>query len=200
MIRSIFFILFSLSLGQGICQYNWKPRKDKNGIKVFLSDIQGSSFKAVKAECTFTGTYAKLISLLTNVTHFKNWIYHNKASYVLRQNNPLDFIYYSETSMPWPLSNRDVVIHLKINTDSLPKFLTISGNNDPHLFPAIPGIERVPHYKAVWKVTMPTAQTIHISYILEIDPGGSIPSWIANSYIDKGPYETFSNLSKQLIK
>jgi hypothetical protein len=200
MLRLIFIALSSLLMSRGLCQYHWKPAKDKNGIKVFLSDVAGSSFKAVKVECTLTGTYAKLIALLANVAGFKNWIYHNKSSTLLKQISPLDFIYYSETSMPWPVSNRDVVLHLQINTDSLPKFLSIKGYNEPSSFPVIPGIVRVPHYKAAWTVTMPTAQTVHISYILELDPGGSIPAWLANSFVDKGPYETFSNLADLLKK
>ena len=103
--------------------------------------------------------------------------------------------------MPWPLSNRYLMIHLQINTDSLQRFLTITGKNDESLsFPNIPGMVKVPHYKAVWKVTMPTARTLHIEYILELNPGGTIPAWISNSYIDKGPYGTFSNLAELLKK
>lgn len=200
MLRLFLIPLFCLLLNPSSAQYNWKLEKEKNGISVYLSDVAGSNFKAVKVECVLTGTYAKLIALLTNVSHFSKWIYNNKSSNLLKQNTPLDFIYYSETHMPWPLSNRDVVIHLQIKTDSLPRFLTISGKGEPDLFPRMISRVRVPHYKANWKVTMPTAKTIQISYLLEIDPGGSIPAWIANSFADKGPYGTFSNLAEQLMK
>ena len=47
---------------------------------------------------------------------------------------------------------------------------------------------------------LPTTQTIAIVYIAELDPGGSIPGWIANAFIEKSPYETFSNLAGQLKK
>lgn len=194
----VFFICVFTNGANG--QYTWKQQKDKDGIKIFVSDVKGSSFKAVKAECTFAGTYDKLIAVLSNVGGFKNWIYHNKKSILLKQNTPYDFIYYSQTSMPWPLDDRYVILHLKINTDSLPKFLSIKGYNEPDSIPKTPGMVKVPHYKATWTVTMPSAETIHIHYILELDPGGSIPAWIANSYVDKGPYETFSNLAQQLKK
>ena len=200
MLRLFLIPLLCLLLIPSSAQYNWKLEKQKDGISVYLSDVQGSSFKAVKVECTLTGTYAKLISLLTNVSQFSKWIYNNKSSKLLKQNTPLDFIYYSETHMPWPLSNRDAVIHLQIKTDSLPRFLSITGNGEPDLFPRMISRVRVPHYKANWKVTMPTAKTIQISYLLEIDPGGSIPAWIANSFADKGPYGTFSNIAEQLKK
>jgi hypothetical protein len=101
--------------------------------------------------------------------------------------------------MPFPLSNRDVILHMKINTDSLPKFLLIQGKNEENVFPKLPSSVRVPHYAASWKVTMPSANLLHVEYILTVDPGGSIPAAIANNFVDRGPYETFKNL-KELLK
>jgi hypothetical protein len=45
---------------------------------------------------------------------------------------------------------------------------------------------------------MPQAGTIYIIYEVEVDPGGSIPGWIANMFVAKGPFETFGNLGKKL--
>ena len=203
--QSIFFQrLFLLSsvmlLMAAVCtgQSNWKLTKSKNGINVYTSEVANSSFKAVKVECTLSGTYTKLMALLQDVDGFENWIYNNKKSKILKKNSPTDFIYYSETSMPIPFSNRDVVIRMQIKTDSLPKFLTIQGGHQPDFLPEIPGRQRIPHYKASWRVTMPPAHTIHIVYFMEVDPGGSLPAWLANSFADKGPYHTFSNLADKL--
>jgi len=200
MLRLFILALSTLLMNPAMAQYNWKLEKDKNGIRVYLSDVAGVDFKAIKVECTFTGTYTRLISILSNVPKFPNWIFNNKSSHLVKQNTPLDFIYYAETRMPWPVTNRDEVIHMRVRTDSLPRFLTITGNGESNLVPKIPGRVRVTHYKASWRVTMPTAQSIHIIYFLELDPGGSIPAWIANSVAEKGPYETFVRLAEQLKK
>lgn len=200
MLRCTLLVSFCFLLLPCSAQYNWKLEKQKNGISVYTSPMAGSEYKAVKVECTLTGTYARLISLLTNVSHFEDWIFHNKTSKLLKQYTRYDFLYYSETKMPWPVLNRDAIIHLQIKTDSLPKFMTVTGTGEPEALPSIPGLVRVPRYKASWKVTMPTAKTLHILYILELDPGGTLPSGIANSYVDKGPYETFTNLAAELKK
>ncbi len=200
MLRLFLLTLCSLIMNTCPGQYNWKLATEKNGIRVYLSDVAGSDFKAVKVECVLTGTYTKLVGILTNVSHFTDWVYNSKTSKILKQINPLDFTYYSVTHMPWPLSNRDLVIHMRVKTDSLPRYLTISGTAEPNIVPVIPVYVRVTHYKASWKVTMPTAQTIAISYLLEVDPGGSIPAWAANMFADKGPYGTFSNLAELLKK
>jgi hypothetical protein len=198
MLRIFQIFLVCFLFNQGSAQYKWEFSKQKNGISLYLSDAPGTPYKAVKVECTLTGTYTKLVALLTNVPQFNKWIYNTRTSWILKQYTPLDFIYYSETTMPWPLSNRDVVIHVQIKTDSLPKFLIITGAGQPDFFPPVFSRVRVPKYKASWKVTMPTSNTIGISYILDLDPGGNIPAWLANSFVDKGPLGTFSNLAERL--
>ena len=200
MLRIFFFLLFSALSGKSFAQYNWKQEKDKDGIKVYVSELKDSKFKAVKVECTLTGSYAKLVAILIDVTHNSDWVYNSKTNTILKQNNPLDFIYYTETHLPWPMSNRDAIIHLRIRTDSLPKFLYISGSGEPKYIAEKSGKVRVPSYAANWRVTMPTPQTIQISYMVEVDPGGSIPAWIANMFVDKGPYESFKKLAEKLLK
>ncbi|MEP7107647.1 MAG: START domain-containing protein [Ferruginibacter sp.] len=196
--RIFLILLMGLQATISFGQYNWKQEKDKNGIKVYSSDAENSVFKAIKVECNFTGNYTKLISILTDLPQFSNWIFHSKSNRLLQKNSPLDFIYHTETEMPWPLTNRDAVIHIRIGTDSLPKFLAISGSSEPGLLPKTSGKVRVEHYAATWKVTMPTAQTVQIYYQLEVDPGGSIPGWVANMFSARGPFETFSNLARKL--
>ena len=196
--RIMLLFLLILLAGTGFSQYNWKLEKDKNGIKVYKSDIPGSDFKAIKVECTLAGNYTKLISVLTNVARFSDWIYNTKSTNLVQQITPLDIIYYSETYLPWPMANRDAVIRIKIKTDSLPRLLTITGSSESARVAIIPGKVRVSHYVSKWRVIMPSANTIRIHYILEVDPGGSIPGWVANMFAEKGPYETFSNLASQL--
>lgn len=181
-------------------QYNWKLEKSKEGINVYTSEQKNSSFKAIKVEATLTGTYAKLIGILTNVAGFHNWIYNNKQSKLLKKHSQHDFVYYSETSMPFPVANRDVIIRMQIKTDSLPKFMTVAGSNQDDYIPELPGLERIPYYRASWKITQATPNSLHIIYFLEVDPGGSLPAWLANSFADKGPFNTFSKLAEQLKK
>jgi hypothetical protein len=47
---------------------------------------------------------------------------------------------------------------------------------------------------------MPSSNSISIVYILEADPGGSVPAWMVNMFIDKGPFESFKKLSGLLKK
>lgn len=194
-----FLVIFFGVLVQGMGQYQWQLNKDKDGIKVYVSEVSGKDYKAVRVECTLQGTFVKLFSFLSNVSRNVEWVYNSKKSYLLKQNNPLDFWYYSEIGFPWPLSNRDIVVHFQMHSGKLPDFFTVEAKGDPKFIPEKQGLVRIPYYYANWKVTMPTAQTVHIDYILEADPGGNVPAWLSNTFVDKGPYETFKKL-KDLLK
>ena len=191
-------VLFSTFTSAAIGQYNWKLSKDKDGIKVYQSEVKHSKFKSIKVECTLDGNYDKLMSILNDVTNQKNWVYNNKNSSILQRISPNDFYYYSETHLPWPMTNRDAIIHLKMNKDSLNRFLKISAVSIPGYAPEKSGMVRVPRSDISWYVTMSSAKTISIVYIFDAEPGGSLPAWVVNMFTDKGPYESFKKLSELL--
>jgi hypothetical protein len=176
----------------------WKLIKDKDGIRVYESETPNSNFKSIKVECTLIGTYDKLIATLSDVPHHKDWVYNNKTAYIIKKITPYDFYYYTETSIPWPMSNRDDVVHLKIMRDSLPKFLKISAIGEANFIPEKSGKVRVLHTAINWYITMPTSRAISIVYVFQADPGGSLPAWLVNSFADKGPYESFKKLGEIL--
>jgi hypothetical protein len=197
-IKIALLLLFSSLAVTGYSQYDWKLNKDKDGIKVYESETKNSDLKSIKVEYVLEGTYDKLITLLNDVSRHKEWVYNTKTSAILKRNSSYDFYYYTETHLPWPMSNRDAVVHTVITRDSLNRFLKITGISIPGYIPEKRGKVRVPRSSANWYVTMPTSNSISIVYTFEADPGGSIPSWMVNMFADKGPYESFKKLSEIL--
>jgi len=181
-------------------QYNWQLSKAKDGISVYQSAVKYSSYKSIKVECTLEGDYDKLIAVLNNVSGQKEWVYNNKTAYIIKRIDSHELYYYTETSLPWPMSNRDAVVHLKMDKDSLNRFLNITSVSVPEYIAEKSGKVRVTRSSVSWNVTMPTAKTISIIYIFEADPGGSLPAWVANMFADKGPYESFKKLAEILKK
>jgi hypothetical protein len=198
MTKIFFLFLFLIATATVRGQYDWKPSKVKDSIKVYESEIKGSNYKAIKVECTMQGTYDKLIAVLNDVSRHKAWVYNNERSYILKKNSIPDFYYYTETHLPWPMSNRDAVIHLTMTRDSLDRFLQINGTGMPKNIPEKSGKVRVPRTAVNWYVTQPTPAKIKIVYTFHADPGGSLPGWLVNMFADKGPYESFKKLSELL--
>ena len=194
-----FFFLFArffFALGQP----NWKLTKEKDGIRIYQRDIKNSNFKAIRVECTLHGNFDKLIAIINNVNNYKDWVYNNKAASLLKRVNAYEFYYYTEAYLPWPLDNRDAVMHTTITRDSLSRFLKINSTAVPNFIATKAGKVRIQKSSINWHVTRPTSNTIQIVYTFETDPGGNVPAWLVNSFADKGPHESFKKLGELLKK
>ena len=199
-LRSIFLVLFLALISTAWAQADWKLTKNKDGIKVYQKDMKNSNFKAIKVECTLQGTYDKLIGILGDVSRHKEWVYNNKSASILKKNSPFDFYYYTETTLPWPMANRDAIMHLTMRRDSANRHLKISSIAAPDYIAEKEGKVRVKQSTINWLVTMPTTSTVSIIYTFEANPGGNVPAWMANNFADKGPFESFKKLADLLKK
>ena len=188
-------VLCSAFASVAIGQYNWKLSKDADGIKVYLSEVKHSKFNNIKVECTLEGTYDKLVTIINHVNNQKSWVYNNISSSIVSRVSPNEFYYYTKTHLPWPMTNRDAVIHLKMDKDSLNRFLKVSAVSVPDYVAKKSDLVRVPRSNVSWYVTMPTTKTISIVYIFDAEPGGNLPAWVVNMFTEKGPYESFKKLA-----
>lgn len=188
-----------LILSNAFSQSSWKLTKNKDGIQVYQRDAKNSNFKNIKVECTLEGSFERLIAIINNVSRYKDWVYNNKATSLLKRINGYEFYYYTETFLPWPLDNRDAVMHTKITKDSANRILRINSVAVPNYIAQKGGKVRITHSDINWNVTKISPNNIRIVYTFETDPGGNVPSWLVNSFADKGPFESFKKLG-QLLK
>ena len=159
--------------------------------------MSNSNYKRIKVECTVEGSIDKLLRVLNDVNNHKNWIYNTKNAYILKRVSANEYYYYTETSLPWPMQNRDAVVHIKFERES-PGVLNIAAAGEPEFLPLMNGKVRVPRSANSWQVTNAGPNKIHVVYIFEADPGGHLPPWLVNTFVNKGPYESFSKLAEIL--
>ena len=190
-------LLVMLPIMQVFGQSKWELARSAEGIKVFTSKEAASKFKAIKVEAVLPGSLEKLLYLLTDADTNKDWIYNTKESFVIKKVNKFESISYTETAVPWPASNRDLPLNVSVNLDEKAQSLKVTARGVPNAVPIKKGIVRIPYFNSSWHVTS-DGKNLVINYFLEMDPGGSLPAWITNMFVAKGPFETFSNLAKLL--
>lgn len=179
-------------------QSKWELTKEKNGIKVYTANETSSKFKSIKVEAVLIGTLQKLVKILRDVRNNKDWVYSTKQSYLLREINADEILYYSETALPWPVSNRDTPVRMRLNLDASNNTLKVTASGEPNALPVQKGIVRIQSFSTSWDVKYDGKNKISIIYYLKIDPSGNVPTQVTNMFITKGPYETFEKLSKLL--
>ena len=191
--QMILFLLICLA-SNTLHATEWELKKDKDGIKVYTADMPNSNIKAVRAVFILNASMSQLTALLLDTKAHEQWVYNTKTSYTVKKISASDLLYYSEVSMPWPLTNRDVVVEMVITQQPATKVMYVTANTVTQSVPVSKDKVRVPLSKVSWIVTPIGNNQLSIEYVAEADPGGDIPAWLVNSFSIKAPFETFKKL------
>jgi hypothetical protein len=177
---------------------DWHLVKQKNGIEVFTAPGGHDGLKLIKVMAEMSGSLQRVKEVFTNIPIQEEWVYATRKSYVVKKPDENNIFYYNETGVPWPASNRDVVVRMNLEADPTHKSLQITQEADPGALPVSKGLVRVKHLSGHWIFTETGNNKLKAVYFLDVDPGGSLPAWIVNLFIAKGPYETFVKLQQLL--
>jgi hypothetical protein len=184
----------------GFAQEKWQLIKDADGIKIYSRRLASEKFKEIKVNFELAASEDQLVGILKNITHHKDWSYGTRRTYLISKKNKDTIIYYSEVALPWPLSNRDLVIELSFKKDTLTKMLRIQARSIAGILPPKPDLVRVPYSLAVWDVRVLSDKLLEIQYTLSTDPGGALPAWLVNLAASTGPYNSFRKLRNLVAK
>lgn len=195
-------LLFLVLIGySGIAQEDeWKFKREKDDIKVYIKENSNSNINDVKATTTYKSSLASLIAVSMDVATYNDWVYSSKEAKVLESISESEVIYYTESEAPWPFQNRDVVLHSKVTQDPETKVVTIHSQTIEDYYPEKEGIVRVPRLIATWILTPMPNGDVDALYYVSTDPGGNVPAWLINMFIDKGPIESFNGLRKRALQ
>jgi len=199
--KHFYFILVLIFFSHSVySQSGWVLRKEENGIFIYDLKSDTSKFNSIKVETELAGKVEDLLSILLDVgTHYK-WAYGTKSASMLKRISDKEIIFYKEINSPaLMVSDRDIVIRMKIIQNSTSKSINVESIALPNFIPPKKNLVRVPMSNEKWIITPLTNQRIKINYFLKINPGGSLPPMLVNIFVARGPYESFTNL-KELLK
>lgn len=197
--RTFFFVLFFIIHGEILLAQNaWVLKKDKEGIKISTRQSDRSKFNDIKVEMDLPGNIFQLSSILMDVNQYNQWSYATRKSMLIKKTASNRLVYYSEFNTPWPATNRDLYAEMEVDIDSASKLLRVVSVGNRNYLPVNSDLVRIPYSKGVWDISTVTNKIIHLKYVLELDPGGSVPAWILNLFSTKAPFETFKNLQTKM--
>ena len=189
----IFCIALSFQLS---AQTDWVLEKDKNEVKVYTCDMPGSSLKAYKGITIVESNVESLVKTLQDVSNFEEWMPDIAEAELKTLDNNIQ-VHYLVNSAPFPVSDRDCYYQFTYQYEG--ENVNVTMQALPEYGPEESRNVRIPYAKGFWLFEKITDKTTRITYQAHADPGGSIPSWLANSAVVDTPFETLSNL-KEYVK
>jgi len=177
---------------------NCSLKRDRDGIKVFTCKTENEKFKQLMAQFELENTtFQELKDFLWDAPNYTTWQYNMVESEIVSTKGDNELVYRSLIDAPWPVENRELVNAIKIVKEATVTRIFI--HSVPYQKPPPDDVIRVPLFDAVWTITE-VGTTLKATYLLRIDPGGSVPAWLANMTMIEGPSISFKELKKQILK
>lgn len=196
----LFFIGVSLlMIFVGHAQVDWELAKEKNGIKVYTKSNKKSDFKSFRATVYMNCSIERFVFEILNLDDFVDWGYKISEVKLLERHGDTVQIYYAKSKVSFPFKARDGIYKniFKWNSDN--QTLTILIEILPNFLPKSKENERVKG-SGYWKVVSKAKNKQFVTFEMHLDPGGGIPSWLANIFVTDSPYSTMLDLKKHIEK
>ena len=192
----LFFAFASNIFAQNFAKSDWKLKTEKGNLKVFTRDNSESEVKEIRIQTSVNAPIEKVLAVLNDVSNYKNWVYKSIDSKKVKIISKNEYYYYSLSDFPFPIADRDLVIHSRQWKDEKTGIYhsqskAISDSN----VELKKGIIRITEFDSHWKIIPQADGTVAIDYVALTHPGGKLPVWVVNLGITKGPVETMKKFA-----
>ena len=191
-------LLFLLVYGIGHNQTTWSLTKEKDGIRVYTQEIEGSDFKAFRAVTEIRGSLLAVYETLMDIENYVHWVPYTKTSKVLEHQDKR-YQCYILNDAPWPVSDRDGFYDYLFEYFPNRRKATITIKAIPDFGEEHEGVVRITQTDGFWDLSELEEGMVKVIYQVHSDPGGSIPAWLAASSVTSVPIKTLKGLQDQII-
>lgn len=188
--------VFLIALWFPVQAFAWELEKDKNGIVVHTRYVEGSELKEFRGKTRLKANLHTVVALMEDNTQYPAWLKDCKKSEPVKVLSPKEKYIYILNGVPWPLNDRDFVIHTVLSQDKTTGAVTYRMKPIANIVPEKNGYVRGT-ITGYWKF-VPIGDEVEVTYQVHSEPGGSIPTSIANIVVVDIPYETLKKMKERV--
>ena len=179
---------------------NWQLEKDTSGIEVYTRSTPASDFKEFKAITKVKAEMNFVFATIIDPTRLTHWMADTLHAEVLNQTQGEQSAYIIQ-GVPFPLTNRDGVFDYSVDKSQANAITIHIRSGDPNI-KANKDYIRIRDAKGYWLIERQMNENSEtetlVTYQMLLDPGGTVPSWLANSQVVNVPFTTLKNLHKEV--
>jgi hypothetical protein len=180
----------------------WVKIKAKNGITLFKRTFPGSPISEFKGETIVNSRIEVIETVLRDIPAYAQFMYNCKEGRLIKSFGKDDLIIVNVTDMPWPLSDRDVVVRSIVSKDFKRGMFSIvlQGLPEPESSQYCPlrnDRVRMHDLQGIFILEIIDREHTRLTYIVHADPVG-IPSALTNFFSDDNPYGTLTGIKRMV--
>jgi len=190
-------LLASSGLVSGLvnaAELHWQLAREQDGVRVYLAQVQGSRYQAYRGVTRMRTDMARLLALQEDVVASCAWVYACEQQRLLASEGEFDWL-YTRLHTPWPVAGRDSILRVQTHfaaDGSVMRQL----QGVPDYLPEQPRLVRVSKFEGFWQMRPLGEGQVEVIYQAHTEPGGSLPAWLANSFVVDVPLHTLLALRR----
>lgn len=175
----------------------WKHVKERDGVNVYTKSNDDSPIKFLRATAIVDAPVGKVTAILRNIENAPKWLPRLLKRKYVKNISDQEAVLYDHQKMPWPVSDRELVVHHKLSLSADKKslelnFKSIDAKDAPHIDGNV--VAMIYYGKILFSPKGENKTAIQMT--MHIDPKGSIPKWVVNMLQVSMPYDFLYNLNK----
>ncbi len=190
-----------MSLLEKINSATCSLRLKNDWLKIYTCPVPSSDFLSFVAVATIDASQQAVLALLYDIDVATEWVWKTKEMRPLQEISKAGEgrVVYQLVSAPWPVSDREIISRSTAYIDSETSEAFIKLECLPDFLPLNDKYVRVPQLEGAWNILPISENQCRVVFRLHIEPGGEIPSWLANIAVIDTPYHTLNNL-REMVK
>jgi hypothetical protein len=179
----------------------WKTVAHEHGVLVMMRDVPGFNFPEIRTVAVLNANIFDVLGVLSDVGRYPQWMQRCAEARRMSDRGDLEYLTYSRTAAPWPVSDRDAVYNAKVYPKLEQNLIMVKFRavKDPRV-PPRDGIVRLHDLHGYYALKILGPRRVQIDYQLYADPGGWIPTWVGKITAKRSVITTMVNLRKQVRK
>ena len=195
-----FLIMLLISVSNASAGTRWELAKSENGTKVYVRDVLGQTIKSFKGVTIIESNLSTLVAILKDTKAYTRLLHDCKSASLLKEVGLNESYTYIVTNMPWPVKDRDMVVHSLLSQNKETKLVEIKMSATPQLVATKQSKVRIKKMTGRWLLKPLSKDRTQVTYEMNVDPAGSLPKWLVNSISVDIPFYTLDNFRKLSTK
>lgn len=187
------YILF-LSFSVFSDEESWILVKKTDDFEVYSRKLDQEEFKEIKIVGKIKCKMSEFVLAIEDVEAQKDWVIRTIDAIELEKLDAGEFYYYVSTDLPFPIKDRDLVVHYKRSQDPETHVVNTRSEAAPDRIEEKIDFVRIPVFDSYYKLSPEADGWIRMDYYMKVNPGGALPPWLVNLAAAKGPSDTINSL------
>ncbi len=179
----------------------WHKTGEEEGVVLETRDVPGMAMPEFRGTTVVNAGFYLVAAVLDDLDRYCEWQQRCVKAKEVSRISELERIFYSRTGAPWPLQDRDTVVHGKSVglAEGQQAWVRFEALTDTR-WPPVSGVVRMPYVKGHWHLVRIDDSHTRVAFQVQADPGGLVPAWAAKLSARQVPRDTLAGLRRQVAK